>query len=86
MFARLLNYLRPAKLGDEVIVETRLKQLGKARIIADHHIIRRAEKLEKDQDGHIFANVEVEIVMVNEAGRPIRFAPDLIAKMTIRDK
>ena len=76
-----LNYLRPAKLGDEVIVETRLKHLGKARIIADQ-TIRRAEKLEKDQDGHIFANVEVEIVMVNETGRPIRFAPDLLEKMT----
>ena len=76
-----LNYLRPAKLGDEVIVETRIKHLGKARIIADQ-TIRRAEKLEKDQDGHIFANVEVEIVMVNETGRPIRFAPDLLEKMT----
>ena len=81
-----LDYQRPAKLGDALIVETRLKELGKARLTATQ-IIRSATKEglaeEKSQFGHIFANVEVEIVMVNEIGRPIRFAPDLIAKMTM---
>ena len=73
-----LDYLRPAKLGDEVIIETRLKELGKARLVADQ-IIRAPHK---DNDGHIFANVEVEIVMVNATGRPIRFSPELVAAMT----
>ena len=75
-----LDYLRPAKLGDEVIVETRLKELGKARLIAQQ-TIKAARADEKDKNGHIFANVEVEIVMVNENGRPIRFDAELIAEM-----
>ena len=76
-----LDYLRPAKLGDEVIVETRLKEISRARITADQTIrgIASGKRLE---DGHIFAKVEVEIVQVNEAGRPLRFHPDLLAKMT----
>lgn len=79
-----LDYLRPARLGDEIIIETRLKELGKARLVASQ-CVRAAPKnaadVKKGQAGHIFANVEVEIVMVNEKGRPIRFSPDLIAKM-----
>lgn len=76
-----LEYLRPAKLGDEVIIETRLKDLGKARLIAQQ-TIKAAIADEKDKNGHIFANVEVEIVMVNEKGRSVRFDADLIAAMT----
>ena len=78
--AASLRYLRPAKLGDEILVETKVKDIGKARIVADQ-TIRRAEKQQNEQDGHIFAKVEVEIVMVNGAGRPIRFAPTLLEKM-----
>ncbi len=81
-----LDYLRPAKLSDALIVETRLKEVGKARITATQ-IVRSASQEgasdKKSTFGHIFANVEVEIVMVNEAGRPIRFPPDLSAKMTM---
>jgi len=77
-----LSYIRPAKLGDELIVQTTLKELGKARLTADQTIIS-AEKYKKGEDGHIFAKVEIEIVMVNAKGRPTRFAPDLLEKMTI---
>ena len=79
-----LDYLRPAKLGDEVIVETRLKELGRARVTA-LQCIKAApqydEKGDKITNGHIFANVEVEIVMVNESGRPVRFADDMLNRM-----
>ena len=81
-----LEYLRPAKLGDEVVVQTRLKELGKARLVASQIMTSAPDNEttgEKSTFGHIFANVEVEIVMVNEAGRPVRFDSDLIAKMTM---
>ena len=77
-----LDYVRPAKLGDEIIIETRLKELGKARLVASQIVRAPHNKGDKDSVGHIFANVEVEIVMVNEAGRPIRFSPELVAAMT----
>ena len=77
-----VDYLRPAKLGDEVIIETRLKELGKARLVASQIVRAPYKSKEKHNDGHIFANVEVEIVMVNDAGRPIRFSPELVAAMT----
>ena len=77
-----LSYLRPARLGDELIVQTSLKELGKARLTADQTIIS-AQKYKNGEDGHIFAKVEIEIVMVNAKGRPIRFAPELLEKMTI---
>ena len=76
-----LEFLRPARLGDELIVETRLKDMSRARIIADQ-TIRAVLPGKRLEDGHIFAKVEVEIVQVNEAGRPIRFSPDLLAQMT----
>ena len=77
-----IDYVRPAKLGDEVIIETRLKELGKARLVASQ-IVRAPQKADdKDKVGHIFANVEVEIVMVNATGRPIRFSSELVAAMT----
>lgn len=77
-----IDYVRPAKLGDEIIVETRLKELGKARLVASQIVRAPQKKGEKDTVGHIFANVEVEIVMVNEAGRPVRFPTELVAAMT----
>lgn len=81
-----LDYVRPAKLGDELIIQTKMISLGKARLVAEQ-IICSAHDLahqtsEKAPKGHIFAKVEVEIVMVNEAGRPVRFAPDLLEKMS----
>ena len=76
-----LDYLRPAKLGDEIVIETRLKTLGGARLVADQ-LVRGITDGKKLEDGHIFAKVEVEIVMVNEKGRPVRFGSDLIDKMT----
>ena len=77
-----VDFVRPAKLGDEIIIETRLKELGKARLVASQ-IVRAPQKADdKESRGHIFANVEVEIVMVNDAGRPIRFSPELVAAMT----
>ena len=39
------------------------------------------EQIVAAADGHIFAKVEVEIVMVNEIGRPIRFPKEIFAKM-----
>ena len=80
-----VDYQRPARLGDEIIVETALKELGRARLVASQ-IIRAAPQADKSThkmvDGHIFAKVEVEIVMVNKTGRPIRFSPELVSAMT----
>ena len=80
-----LEYQRPAKLGDEVVVETTLKEMGKARLVATQ-IVRSPPQTdvnsEKARLGHIFAKVEVEIVMVNQKGRPIRFPDEIITAMT----
>ena len=75
-----ISYRSPAKLMDEIIVETTLLHASRARMSA-RQIIRKAEKGKKISDCHIFATVEVEIVMVNEAGRPSRMPPDILAKM-----
>ncbi|MGC6517886.1 MAG: YbgC/FadM family acyl-CoA thioesterase [Candidatus Puniceispirillaceae bacterium] len=80
-----LSYFSPLRLGDEVIVETRLKDISKARITAEQLIIS-AQQVKKEPDGHIFAKVEVEIVMVNEGGRPIRFPLSMLEKMSANTK
>ncbi|MGC6537248.1 MAG: YbgC/FadM family acyl-CoA thioesterase [Candidatus Puniceispirillaceae bacterium] len=75
-----ISYISPAKLMDEIIVETTLLHASRARMSA-RQIIRKAEAGKKISDCHIFATVDVEIVMVNEAGRPSRMPPDILAKM-----
>ena len=75
-----LDFQRPARLGDEVIIHTMMKSASPVRMRAQQ-IIRGISKDEKITDGHIFANVEVEIVMVNAQGRPIRFPSEIYEKM-----
>ena len=75
-----LDYQRPARLGDEVIVHTMMKSASPVRMRAQQ-IIRGISTGKKIADGHIFANVEVEIVMVNAQGRPIRFPSEIYDKM-----
>ena len=48
---------------DEIIVETTLLHASRARMSA-RQIIRKAEAGKKISDCHIFATVDVEIVMV----------------------
>ena len=76
-----LDYQRPARLGDEVIIETKMISASPARMRAQQIIRGIAKEQKKITDGHIFANVEVEIVMVNEQGRPIRFPSEIYKKM-----
>ena len=81
-----LDYLRPAKLLDEVIVETKLKQASRVKMTAEQ-IIRGIDqqpagaKAKNLRDCPIFAKVEVEIVMVNDGGRPIRFPQQIMDAM-----
>ena len=76
-----LDYQRPARLGDEVIIETKMISVTAARMRAEQIIRGVAKGQKKITDGHIFANVEVEIVMVNAQGRPIRFPSEIYEKM-----
>lgn len=81
-----LDYLRPAKLMDEVIVETKLKQASRVKMTAEQ-IIRGIDQQQAGanvknlRDCPIFAKVEVEIVMVNDGGRPIRFPQQIMDAM-----
>ena len=75
-----LDYQRPARLGDEVIIHTIITSASPVRMRAQQ-IIRGVSQDKKITDGHIFANVEVEIVMVNAQGRPIRFPAEIYEKM-----
>lgn len=66
------DFLRPAKFGDDLLVETRLRSLGGARIVLEQEITRGGERL--------FASV-VTLVCLTEAGHAARLPPEVRARL-----
>jgi len=67
------DFLRPAKFGDDLVVETSLQTLGGARIVLDQVVLRRGERL--------FAAV-VTLVCLSEDGQAVRVPPAVRARLS----
>ena len=67
------DYLRPAKFGDELVVETKLQTLGGARIVLEQVVTRGGERL--------FTSV-VTLVCLGEDGHAARLPVDVRAKLS----
>lgn len=66
------DYLRPAKFGDDLVVETRLQTVGGARLVLDQAITRGDERL--------FVAV-VTLVCVTDAGVAARVPEGVRARL-----
>ena len=66
------DFLRPAKFGDDLVVETTLQSLGGARIVLEQVILRRGERLFVAQ---------VTLVCLTEDGHAARLPADLRARL-----
>ncbi len=67
------DYLRPARFGDEVQVETVLQTLGGARIVLEQVITRDGER--------VFAAV-VTLVCMSDDGNAVRMPPEVRAALS----
>jgi acyl-CoA thioester hydrolase len=66
------DYLRPAKFGDDLVVTTRLANIGGARLVLQQDVMRGAER--------IFAST-VTLVCMTDAGVAARVPPGVRAKL-----
>jgi acyl-CoA thioester hydrolase len=66
------DYLRPAKFGDDLVVETVLQGLGGARIVLEQVVLRGGERL--------FAAV-VTLVCLGEDGHAARLPAEVRARL-----
>lgn len=67
------DYLRPAKFGDDLVVETVLQGLGGARIVLEQVVLRGGERL--------FAAV-VTLVCLGEDGHAARLPAEVRARLS----
>ncbi|MDY8108089.1 tol-pal system-associated acyl-CoA thioesterase [Fulvimarina sp. 2208YS6-2-32] len=65
-----IEFLRPARVDDVLLVETRTRQIGGARVLLDQTISRSGETL-------IEANVKIAVI--SPAGKPMRMPKDVLA-------
>lgn len=66
------DYLRPARFGDDLVVQTRLRSIGGARLVLEQVIDRGSER--------IFA-AEVTLVCLSAAGGAARLPATVRAKL-----
>jgi acyl-CoA thioester hydrolase len=66
------DYLRPARFGDDLVVETVLQSLGGARIVLEQVVLRGGER--------VFAAV-VTLVCLAEDGHAARLPPEARARL-----
>ena len=66
------DFLRPAKFGDDLLVETSVQSLGGARIVLEQVVLREGERL--------FVSV-VTLVCLTEDGHAARLPADLRARL-----
>ena len=66
------DFLRPARFGDDLVVETTLQSLGGARIVLEQVFLRRGERMFVAQ---------VTLVCLTEDGHAARLPADLRARL-----
>lgn len=67
------DFIRPAKFGDDLTVETALQSLGGARLVLEQVVLRGGERL--------FAAI-VTLVCMTDDGHPARLPADLRARLS----
>jgi acyl-CoA thioester hydrolase len=68
-----IEYIAPARLDDELVVETRLKELGGATILLSQDVLR---------DATLLVRASVLIASVGAQGRPVRLPAELRSMLT----
>ncbi len=72
-----IDYLRPAFVGDQLVVETHVADMKRATSTRRYRILRRA-------DGELLAKAETHWAFINYAtGRPTRILPEILASFQI---
>jgi acyl-CoA thioester hydrolase len=71
-----VNFLKPARIDDVVEVDTRLVEIGGARIVLAQ-MVRRGEVT--------LAKAEVTVALINEAGEPRRLPAELRQRLAAGD-
>ncbi len=66
------DFLRPARFGDDLVVETRLKTLGGARLVLEQEVTRQADRL---------FTAQVTLVCLTEDGHAARLPVGLRARL-----
>lgn len=66
-----IRYLRPARLDDDLLVETRCRELKGASVSMDQRILR---------DGDVLTQAEVRAAFLSTDGRPRRQPADWLAR------
>lgn len=67
------DYLRPARFGDDLVVETRLSAIGGARIVLDQAVLRAGERI---------FQAEVTLVCLSEDGHAHRLPAEVRARLS----
>ncbi|MCF8475134.1 MAG: tol-pal system-associated acyl-CoA thioesterase [Emcibacter sp.] len=67
-----VDYLKPAKLGDVVLVHTRLSKFGGASLMMEQDIWRSGERITK---------ALVKAVALNKDDRPVRLPKEIVEKL-----
>lgn len=79
-----LDYLRPARIDDVLLVETRVKALAAATLTLDQRVLK-VDADDPQRPPHTLVTAEVVVVLVSVSGRVLRigrrlgalFAPDV---------
>jgi acyl-CoA thioester hydrolase len=64
-----IHYRRPARLGDEIEVQTGLGEMGNASVFFFQDVVRK---------GELIASARVKIACLDGNGRPRRLPPELV--------
>ncbi len=68
-----INYIKPAKFEDELLIETRISSVSKASFVVNQNIIKNEE---------IITEAKIKLVTVNSKGLPIKI-PEVLLKNLI---
>jgi YbgC/YbaW family acyl-CoA thioester hydrolase len=72
-----INFLRPLKLGDEMVVQTQLDSFGGAQSVVNF-LIKKKENMKTSAEGNI-----IYTLISSASGKPVRIPDEIIEKYTI---
>jgi acyl-CoA thioester hydrolase len=67
------DYLSPARFDDALVVQSRVVEMGSARIALCQKVVR---------DGTVLFSAVVTLVCINQAGRPVRMPRPVAERLT----
>lgn len=73
-----LRYHAPAKFEDEVIIQTRLTQMGRATVTFENRVLRQDVTEGKGTARTVLVEGQVELACIDPQGRIHRFPKDLV--------